>query len=197
MKLITVQRQLEEANLKIFTPLEFQRLFGVKPNTSQKFLERNARQGYFVRLKRGLYAFKELTPFPFQVANQLYYPSYISFESALSFYQLIPETVYSITSATTKPSREFHALGQHFTYTTLKKSAYQGYEPRQQNEATIIIAEPEKALADMLYLVNLGKRRLPGRVDLKKINQAKLKQFLKVFQRAGLKKTFDDFQKVN
>lgn len=43
MKLIAVQNQLEEANLKIFTPLEFQRLFGVKSNTSQKFLERNTR----------------------------------------------------------------------------------------------------------------------------------------------------------
>lgn len=131
------------------------------------------------------------------VANKLYEPSYISFETALSFYHLIPETTYSITSATTKPSREFYALEQHFSYTTLKKSAYQGYIPYRQNETTILIVEPEKALADTLYLVNIGRKNLPERVDLKKINQKKLKQFLKIFNRPNIMETFDDFKKNN
>lgn len=197
MKLISVQHKLEEENLKIFTSLEFQRLFGVSSNTAQRFLERNTKSGYFIRLKRGLYTSKLLGPHPFLIANKLYEPSYISFETALSFYDLIPETVYSITSATTKPSREFYALGQHFSYTTLKKLAYQGYAPHRQDETTIFIAEPEKALADTLYLVNIGRRNLPERVEMRKINQKKLKQFLKIFNRPNIMETFYDFQKNN
>jgi len=197
MKLIVAKQRLEEENLKIFTLLEFQRFFDVSSNTAQRFLQRNTKNGHFVRLKKGLYGLKNLTPYPFIIANKLYQPSYISFESALSFHHLIPETVYSITSATTKPSREFSALGQHFIYTSIKKTVYQGYAPNQQNGAVVLIAEPEKALADILYLVNLGKKKLPERVDMKKINKKKLKQFIENFKRPNLMEVFNDFKRNN
>lgn len=197
MKLIFVQEQLEKYHLKVFSPLEFQRLFNITQNTAQKFLERNTQKGYFIRLKRNLYTTPNLNPHPFLIANKLYQPSYVSFETALSFYQLIPETTYSLTSATPKSSREFSTLGQQFTYSTLKNQAYQGYRPYQLNQETILIAYPEKALADLLYLANLGKKNLPERVNLKKIKLKKLRSFLKVFQRPTITKTLHDFQKNN
>ncbi|HSW71384.1 MAG TPA: hypothetical protein VLH77_05335 [Gammaproteobacteria bacterium] len=46
-------------------------------------------------------------PHPFELAQYIYGPSYISLESALSFHKLIPETVYTVTSTTVKRSREF------------------------------------------------------------------------------------------
>ncbi len=61
-------------------------------------------------VRRGLYvAIAPDTPRPesFLLANHVYGPSYVSMDSALSFYGMIPERVYEISSATTKTSRQF------------------------------------------------------------------------------------------
>ena len=56
-----------------------------------------------------------------EIANRLYQPSYLSFEYALAFYNLLPEMPYGVTSATTKPTRNFIINGLGFNYLTIKK----------------------------------------------------------------------------
>ena len=69
------------------------------------------KQGLLIPLKRGLYLYR--SPYVDTlvskeiVANNLLGPSYISFEYALSYYDLIPERVEEVTSATTKRSKNF------------------------------------------------------------------------------------------
>ncbi len=62
--------------------------------------------GELLQLRRGLYATRPDIN-PYCLAASIYGPSYISFDTALSFHRLIPEAVYEITSATLKRSREF------------------------------------------------------------------------------------------
>lgn len=113
--------------------------------------------GELIRLKKGLYVIapnvhhstisKEL------IANHLYGPSYISFESALSFYQLIPERVYTIRSLTLKRARKFSTPIGDFDYVSAQKDYY-GIGIRQEivkDRYAYLIASPEKALCDMIY----------------------------------------------
>lgn len=105
-------------------------------------------------VRDGLYIpTKKLSPFlpePFLLANHLFGPSYVSFDSALSFYGLIPERVYEITSATTKPTGRFDTSAGAFSFAWLPLPYYSfGIRHLElEDEQYILIASPEKALFD-------------------------------------------------
>lgn len=186
MNPLEVQKKLVSAHLSIFTPLEFQRLFGVSAKQAFNFLKYYTKKGLFARLKNGVYVLASNIPSEFLIANKLYQPSYISFEYALSFHHLIPETVYTITSATTKPTREFEALSKVYKYYRIKKEAFTGYEPRRIQDSVIFIAEPEKALVDYLYFVDLKKKSFLERLSTRNLNKRKLVRYAKLFNRKSL-----------
>ena len=67
------------------------------------------KNGELINLRRGLYIPGSESnlpkPEPFLIANHLRGPSYVSLESALSYWGLIPERVYEITSVTLKSKK--------------------------------------------------------------------------------------------
>jgi len=84
-------------------------------------------------------------------------PSYLSFEFALSYYGLIPEMVYTITSATFKKHKrkEYATPFGFFTYQDVPKNAYPwGVKIVSENGYSFQIATPEKALCDKLYALH-------------------------------------------
>jgi len=157
MKPIKVREELINRHLRIFTPEEFRRIFDLASYQSKYFLETQVKEGLFIRLKKGLYTLQTDLPSEEEIANKLYMPSYISFEYALGYYQLIPEMVYTITSATSKPTRKFIFNNIAYDYRTIKIEAYTGYILKKSEHRSFIIAEPEKALVDYLYFVALRK----------------------------------------
>lgn len=181
-----VQEILERKNIRIFTPEEFKRIFGVSFTKAKYFLETYAKKGFFTRLKRGIYAMKNQMPSEEEIANAMYRPSYISFEYALARYGIIPEMVYTLTSVTTKPTRRFSTLGKEFEYLTVKKIAFSGYSLVKEENRSFLIAEPEKALADYLYFVSLGKKALPDRMNLRKLRREKILSYAELFRRKKL-----------
>jgi len=81
----------------------------------------------------------------------------------------LPETIYQITSATTKKTKTFQVENLKFFILRLKKIVFLGYSLKKIRGENVLMAEPEKALADFLYLVALGKRKLIyERIKLKK-----------------------------
>jgi hypothetical protein len=86
------------------------------------------------------------------IANHLYTPSYVSMSSALRYYGLIPEAVYTIQSMTTKHSRSFENRLGVFTYNTINSEAFHvGLRRVQRDEkVAFIMASPEKALCDLI-----------------------------------------------
>ena len=69
------------------------------------------RKGYVQKLRNGWYRFSDETvneQLLYLIANKIYNPSYVSFESAFSFYGIIPEGVFSILSATSQKNSQFH-----------------------------------------------------------------------------------------
>lgn len=117
-------------------------------------LEKN---GELIRLKKGKYlVVNNLVDHPPSlelIANHLYGPSYVSFESALSLTGHIPERTYSIRSAITKRKKQFHTPFGIFDYITVPEVYYAiGIQQNQTDTCSYLIASPEKALCDLIII---------------------------------------------
>ena len=174
LSLNSIRNKFKEEGIYIFTPFDLQKFFNVSANTASLFLTRNVKNNNLFKIRSGMYAFHGDYLGSFLIANKVYMPSYISFEYALAFYSVIPEVVYAVTSATTRITREFDVNNIIYSYQHIKKRAFIGYIKKDFNGQTSLIAEPEKALADYLYFVCLGKKWLNDRLDLSNINKEKL-----------------------
>jgi len=116
-------------------------------------LSRMARNGECFQIIRGLYETDCSVP-GHLLAGSIYGPSYISFEYALSYYGLIPETVYTITCATfeKKKKKKYETIFGTFTYRDVPSDVFpMGIRLAEEGEYFYRIAEPEKALCDLLY----------------------------------------------
>ncbi|MBG0860416.1 MAG: type IV toxin-antitoxin system AbiEi family antitoxin domain-containing protein [Bacteroidales bacterium] len=126
------------------------------PGFNRNNLGRWVRQGYLVRLRQGYYAFpeyRESAEFALYFANVIYKPSYISLHAALSFYGIIPEAVPGITSVTTLKTITFSNDFGEYSYKNIKPEMMFGYDLREmEGGRRIMLATPEKALIDLLYL---------------------------------------------
>lgn len=112
----------------------------------------NAGELYVV--KRGLYETDKLCP-PAYLSGVIYGPSYLSFEYALSVYGMIPERVEVFTAATLRKNRskKFRNEFGLYTYRDIPESAFPyGITIRNEGEYSWLIATPEKALCDLLYV---------------------------------------------
>jgi len=156
----------------------------------KKAIHRWSRKGWVYPLKRGLYELiypKELILDDMFVANKLYSPSYVSFETALSNYSIIPEVSMAVTSVTTKPTRKFKNKHGLFTYRTVKKEAFTGYYVEKHRSFDILIAEPEKALIDYLYFktyrskkFDIKEERLDKEV-ISKLSKKKIEKYARLY----------------
>ncbi len=189
LSILSIRKELLTQRVSLFTTQEFQRIFRSSHPQTKYFLETYAKKGMFVRLKPGLYAFEERMPSGEEIANTLYQPSYLSFEYALARHGIIPEIVYALTSATTKPTRTFTVVDRGFEYFKIKKQAFTGYglvQDGRDRARSVLLAEPEKAVADYLYFVSLGKRQMNDRLTIKGLDRKKIIRYAKLFERPGL-----------
>jgi predicted transcriptional regulator of viral defense system len=185
---LKVAKILKEKDIFIFSPLDFQRMFGVSYYAAKNFINRHTSSGLFTKIKNKLYVLTDARPPKFVLANKIYEPSYISFETALSYYHIIPETIYTIFSATTKATREFEALDVLYVYHRIKKKLFFAYTSDKINGTNFLIAEPEKALVDFLYFVDLKKKNLIERIDLTKFKKKDIMKIATYFGRDSLVK---------
>lgn len=186
MNWIKFEQNLNKKGQRIFTPLDVMRILDKSEISVRFFLHRYTKKGALICLKKGLYVLAGKIPSEFEIANKLYSPSYISFEYALSFYKIIPQTVYTVTSATTKPTREFTVLDIVYQYNKIKKDLFFGYEPIKRNSTVIFIATPEKAFVDYLYFVSLRKKAISERINIRLLNKNKIFSYANKFKKDNL-----------
>ena len=192
LKPILVREELLTKGVGIFTLQDFQRIFHTTESRTKYFLEEYTRGGLFLRLKKGLYMLGT-DPLPEEeIANRLYRPSYLSFEYAMATYSLLPEMPYSVTSATTKPTRTFAVGEKTFSYFTINREAFAGYVPVKRAGRTVLMAEPEKALVDYLYFVSTGERPKNDRLNLASLDRQKVLHYVRLYQRTGLDQLLKD-----
>lgn len=149
-------RALKEKGIVIFDPFDLRRLFNLKSdNTVKHLLRRLAKDGVVKRLKKGKYLFNYgRQPSDFLIANSLVVPSYISLESALSYYGLIDQFPYRITSVTVGKPRQFKINNKDFFYSKIKRGYFKDYVKVDD----FLIAAKHKALFDYLYFIYKGLR---------------------------------------
>ena len=122
------------------------------PSEKIRALEKD---GQLIRLKRGLYVVSDQVSGKHintcLCANHIYGPSYVSEHWALRWYGLIPERVYTMTSVTTKRSRQFRNSLGLFTYDQVKPDYFSiGIESVEEEGISFLIATREKALCDFI-----------------------------------------------
>ena len=148
-----------------------------KKTTVQQYLCRWKKSGLVSSLRKNLY---ELTfPQPYglpdmHLANKIYAPSYVSLETALSHYGMVPEVSMAVTSITAKPTRRFKNSHGLFIYRSVQTKAFCGYTIEDHNGFPVLIAEPEKALVDYYYFKTLRGAAFDigeARLDQKKISR--------------------------
>ena len=129
----------------------------VDPDGVRKQLSLWTKAGKLYQLRRGVYAlappYQQSKPHPFVLANHLARGTYDSCQSALAYYGLIPEYVPSVTSVTTSRTGCWETPLGRFEYRHIKQELFYGY----RSEAfamgqTAMVAGPEKALLDLVYL---------------------------------------------
>lgn len=188
LKPFLVREELLKKGVRIFTPLEFSRIFQASPTSIKYFLEEQVAEGLLFRLKKGLYALRTDPPREQEIANKLWQPSYLSFEYALAYYNILPEMPYIVTSATTKTTRLFTLEHQAFGYYTVKAGVFTGYILQKSENISFLIADPEKALVDYLYFVSIGKRPQNDRLNILRLNKEKILKYMRLYDRPKLEK---------
>ncbi len=135
--------------------IDLHHILDKSPDSRQAIIKRAIHKGYLIPIRRDLYLIKNAKkPLlnSFEIALIIYGPSYVSFESALSYHGWIPEAVRTTTCASVKRAKEFETPIGIFSYEHIPIKAFSfGVEQHQQNSLTLFIASPVKALADIVY----------------------------------------------
>ncbi|MEI7749982.1 MAG: hypothetical protein WCJ25_03180 [Candidatus Moraniibacteriota bacterium] len=153
MNFFEFTKAIEE--LPYFETKELRLILGTRfTKTTLLNLKNWLKKGHLVMLRRGLYITTEEARKndSMTFATKIYPPSYVSLEMALGFYGIIPEAVFTVTSVTTRKTKQFETPQGLFKYQKIKKEAFGGYETQKNGKISFNIALPEKALVDFFYL---------------------------------------------
>lgn len=140
---------------KHYAVISMNDIYAVEPRFDNRRLYEWSRKGFIHKIINGFYVFSDRQideAFMFHIANRIYRHSYISLETALSYYNLIPEQIFIITSVSTRKTKIFDTDMGYFSYKHIKQKLFLGYDIVHDDTHSFFIASPEKALLDYLYL---------------------------------------------
>lgn len=199
-------RYLElKEQLKDFLVFSLNDIRKIEPSFHRQRLNEWQDKGYIKKIVNEYYVFSDAEMSEsalFAIANKIYEPSYVSLEMALSFYQLIPESVYGVTSVTSRKTYEFSTSMARFSYRKIKPELMFGYRLVSSGGRTSKIADPEKAILDYFYLnpklktsgdfeeLRMNADNFREQADIEKINR-----YLSLYKSKALEKRTSQFIK--
>ena len=162
-------------------------------------------KGYIKKVIKEYYIFSDLEinePVLFVIANRIFGPSYISLEMALSYHGLIPESVYGITSVSSRKTYTFDSQLAKFNYRKIKPELMFGYQLVKYQNQSFKMAEIEKAILDFFYVNHRLKTdgefeelRINRDTFQERVNIEKLKSYLAQFKNKTLERRINKFIK--
>jgi len=189
--------------MRSFTIFSLNDIKKIDKNFHRRRLNEWQKKGYIKKVIRGYYIFSDLAlneNILFEIANRIYNPSYISLEMAFSYYHLIPESVYGITSVSTRRTYRFRTSVGEFIYRKIKPNLFFGYNLVNYEDKRFKIASTEKAILDYFYInpntkteIDFASLRMNKDSFLRQINEKKLYKFLKEFGQKTLTRRVDSF----
>ena len=198
-----MQYQELKEKLKDFAVFTLADIRKIEANFYRSRLNEWQSKGYKKKLRRGYYLFSD-EPLSeeslFLIANHLYEPSYVSLEMAFSRYGLIPESVYAVTSVTSKKPSSFETPVATFSYRRIKSELLFGYRLLSFRNPKHKISPAEKTGLEYLYnhsdVANTAAfegLRFNSETFLAKADMAKLSHYADAFKNKRLRKRLDDF----
>lgn len=191
-------------SFEVFSTRDIEKLF---PKFDTRRLVEWQRKGYIQKLINKWYLFADVPMnerLRYRINNCLHRPSYISLESALSHYGLIPEAVYSVQNITTRKTIAYDTIAGTFNYRSIKAHLFFGYEVDNSQTIPLLIASPEKAILDYLYLnhqlnntEDIEGLRLNLTTFNETINKDRLTSYAACFESKTLNKRLNLLNKIN
>ncbi|MFC1522294.1 hypothetical protein ACFL6Y_07780 [Elusimicrobiota bacterium] len=146
---------IKKNNLRIFSTSDLMTLTGMNPDSLTHALRRMEAQELIAKVRRGLWANSLISDFhPYETVGHIMapWPAYISLYSALAEYgkiEEIPHIIYAVSPARRKKCKT--PIG-NFHIHHLPPDMIWGYSLRKTGQGSYLIAEPEKAFLDLIYL---------------------------------------------
>lgn len=141
---------------KIFSLSDLVQLTGEDKSSLSVQLTRLVKAGVISRAAQVWYENPFMPPSFEEVAMVVRYPSYLSMEYALSKHGILSQAVYTLTLVTTKLPYTYRTDRAIYEYHQVNQSLFWGY----LKEGTVLTAEPEKALLDLIYIRYASTREL-------------------------------------
>ncbi|MFH1434345.1 MAG: type IV toxin-antitoxin system AbiEi family antitoxin domain-containing protein [Pseudomonadota bacterium] len=178
MKGIELLTRLQEIGKSFYSVADLEKITGLSRPSLYVALKRWVEAGYIEKVGRGLYVPMRSSAGVENIAAQLYVPNYLSFESALSAHGILNLIPYTVTFATRRKTRRYAVRGREVVFRKMAQELFFGYELRDK----VLIAYPEKAFLDMVYLVSRGKANIDfDEMDFKLLSLKVLKRASKKF----------------
>lgn len=151
--------ELEKKLPLFFSTAHIERLLGIQKASARVFCSRYLKKKIFTRVKRDLYILNknqdQLSPKDlFDLSGKIQEPSYISFMSALAYYRLTSINPGFIEAVNTMRTSDSRFKSNYFKYHKFPEELFFGFRTVDRR---FKIAEPEKALLDLLYMTTLGR----------------------------------------
>lgn len=144
---------IHNSGKKLFKTSDLQSLLQISSaRTLEDIIKRLVDEQILISLERGKYMLAMSQVSDFEIAQFLYSPSYISFETALNYHGILSQFPLEISSATTKSTERKEVLEKSYSYSKISTRLFVGYS----KEGDSLIALPEKALFDQLYMIAKG-----------------------------------------
>jgi predicted transcriptional regulator of viral defense system len=173
----------KDLKLKIKTPIFSQNdVAKVFPMNEEKHintqLHRMAKRGDLVAIKRGLYSFSNTSIDEFVVANKIYSPSYVSLESSLNAFGIIPDIPFMVTSISPVTTKQVKTSLGNFSYSKIKNGLFFGFTQIKDEKSGLYynMATPEKAFLDYIYIrkiIDLAE----ARIEMVSLDKKKLQDY--------------------
>jgi predicted transcriptional regulator of viral defense system len=175
---------LNSISKKIFGYEDIATALDITPGSARVAASRYTKQGFMVRIKRNMYLLRNVwdgmsADEKLEVANLLQTPSYISLQTALSFYDLTTQVQQNyFESISLRRSKDIDIINDTFNFIKISPDLYFSFVKKNN----VFIADPEKAFIDSLYLMSFGRYKLDiSAVDLRKLDNKKIKNILNRF----------------
>ena len=174
MKYLDLKKNVEG---NIFGMLDVVKLFPEEqPEAIRTQLYRLVKRGHLLSVKRGLYAFDKNKVDELELAGKLYSPSYISLETALNYYGIIPDIPIAVRSVTPITTKKFQTTMGDYYYSKINSKLFFGYF-----QAPYTIAHKEKALLDYFYIRKIRKVTQDTRLELDNWNWKRYHEYATFF----------------
>ncbi len=178
-------KQINKIPKSYFSITDLAKIVDLDRNALRVAVSRAIKNGDLFKLTKGWYT-NDINNISFEnLAVNIYNPSYISFQSALNYYNILSQQTIGLTLATIKRKKEINIANNLIIYHHLDSNLFWGYK----KQADYLLAEAEKAWLDLAYLSLNGYAHFdPSEMNLELLNKNKLKKYLNKFNNKRLNK---------